>query len=99
MAALRDLQGIRNYIGQFNPTAARRVAARLEAAGDSLADLSARGRPTGRYRELTAIWPYVLRYRLADDRVIILRVRHGKQQPDPFHSLFPTAPFDREPSP
>ena len=26
VAALRDVQGIRAYIGQFNPTAARRVA-------------------------------------------------------------------------
>lgn len=79
-AALRDLQGIRVYIGQFNPTAARQVATRLKVAGDSLNELPDRGRPAGRYREITAIWPYVLRYRLADDTVVVLRVRHGKQR-------------------
>jgi toxin ParE1/3/4 len=80
--ALRDLQGIRGYIGQFNPTAAQRIGSRLRAAGDSLAELSDRGRPAGRYREITAVWPYVLRYRVAGDSVVIMRVRHGKQRPE-----------------
>ena len=80
-AAIRDLQGIRAYIGQFNPTAAQQVAARLLAAGNSLAEMTDRGRPAGRHREITVIQPYVLRYRLTGDLVTILRVRHGKRRP------------------
>jgi plasmid stabilization system protein ParE len=45
--ALRDLEGIRTYIGQFNPTAAQRIAAQLRAAGDSLTEFADRG-PTSR---------------------------------------------------
>jgi toxin ParE1/3/4 len=82
-SALRDLQGIRAYIGQFNPTAAQQMAGRLQVAGDSLGEMTDRGRSAGRYRELTAVWPYVLRYRPAGDQVLILRVRHGKQRPAP----------------
>ncbi len=82
-AALRDLQNIRTYIGQFNPTAAQQVADRLQSAGDSLDELADRGRSAGRYREMTAVWPYVLHYRHAGDQVLILRVRHGKQRPVP----------------
>jgi toxin ParE1/3/4 len=26
---------------------------------------------------MTTVWPYILRYRVEGDRVIILRVRHG----------------------
>lgn len=82
-SALADLQGIRDYIAQFNPTAARHMAARLIAAGNSLATLSERGRPAAQdNRELVAVWPYVIRYRIVGDEVVILRVRHGKRRPD-----------------
>ncbi len=80
-SALRDLQGIRAYIGQFNPTAAQQTATRLQAAGNNLAEMADRGRSTGRYREITVLRPYVLRYRLAGNQVVILRVRHGKRRP------------------
>ena len=30
-------------------------------------------------REMTTVWPYILRYRVEAERVIILRVRHGAQ--------------------
>jgi len=79
--ALDDLEGIRAYIGQFNPTAAERIATRLREAGDSLKEHTDRGRPAGRYRELTVVHPYVLRYRLVGDQVAILRIRHGKRRP------------------
>jgi plasmid stabilization system protein ParE len=32
-----------------------------------------------RLREMTTVWPYILRYRVDQDRVVILRVRHGAQ--------------------
>lgn len=79
--AIGDLQSIRNYIGQFNPSAAQRMAERLAAAADSLAEYAERGRliAYGR-RELTIIWPYLLRYRIDGDTVFILRIRHGAQE-------------------
>ncbi len=79
-ASLRDLRSIRSYIRQFNPGAAARLAERLLEAGDSLAENPARGRPVGNHRELTIIWPYVLRYRLTQNQVFIMRVRHGARQ-------------------
>jgi len=33
-------------------------------------------------RELTIVWPYLLRYRVDGDRVIVLEVRHGAREPD-----------------
>lgn len=78
-AAIADLVRIRAYIAQFNPIAARRMAERLIAAGDSLARFPNRGRPAGRYRELVVVRPYVLVYRVTDDLVEILRVWHGAQ--------------------
>ena len=83
VAARDDLRAIRDYIRQFNPAAARRIAIALVAAADSLTELPERGRPagTGR-REVVSIWPYVIRYQVLGDRVVILRVRHGRQRPD-----------------
>jgi toxin ParE1/3/4 len=80
--AVDDLRSIRDYIGQFNPSAAARFAARLVAKAESLADFSERGRPaSGARREMVVVWPYIIRYRIEDERVVILRVRHGAQRP------------------
>ena len=80
--AANDLQSIRDYIGQFNPAAAARFAAQLVATAESLTDFSQRGRPaSGKRRELVVIWPYVIRYRIEADRVVILRIRHGARRP------------------
>jgi addiction module RelE/StbE family toxin len=80
--ALRDLDAIRDYIGQFNPLAAQRMAERLRAAGESLAHFPQRARGKTRYRELVIVRPYLLRYRIVGERVEILAIRHGAQQPD-----------------
>jgi plasmid stabilization system protein ParE len=82
-AARDDLRRIRDYIGQFNPAAAERVALGLIAAADSLTMYPERGRPIGsRRRELVALWPYVIRYRVDEGLVVVLRVRHGMQRPE-----------------
>lgn len=79
--AVDDLRSIRDYIGQFNPSAASRFAARLIATAESLADFSERGRPaSSKRRELVVVWPYVIRYRIEPERVVILRVRHGARR-------------------
>ena len=82
-AALADLRAIRAYLEQFNPLAARKLAAALIATGESLANYPHRGRPvrnTG-MRELATTHPYVIRYRVIGDAVLILRVRHTSRRP------------------
>ncbi|MEC4591873.1 MULTISPECIES: type II toxin-antitoxin system RelE/ParE family toxin [Nitrospirillum] len=80
--ALRDVIGHRAYIAQFNPIAATDIAQRLAAAGDSLKTFPRRGRPGSKpgTREVTVIYPYVIVYKIEDDRVLILRVWHGSQE-------------------
>ena len=80
--ALADLASIDNYIHQFNPTAAAKVANSLSEAANSLEEFPERGHPIGRgYRDLVAIWPYLIRYRIVEDTAIILRIRHGMRDP------------------
>jgi plasmid stabilization system protein ParE len=43
-SALADLEGIRRYLGNFNPYAAREIAAGIVAASNSLATFPYRGR-------------------------------------------------------
>jgi plasmid stabilization system protein ParE len=72
------LEAIVEYVEAFNPAAARRLGERLIEAADSLAEFAERGRDAGLgRREMTTVWPYVLRYRVEMDQVVILRIRHG----------------------
>ncbi len=79
--ALADLARIRDYIGQNSPAAANRVAVQLVAACDRLEYLPERGRPglVPGTRELVALWPYIIVYRVAPEGVQILRIWHGAQ--------------------
>jgi toxin ParE1/3/4 len=81
-AALADIQRIRRYIADFNPYAARDMAQRILEAGDNLATFPFRGRavPNTRLREITVAPPYIVRYRVESERVVILRVRHGARR-------------------
>lgn len=79
-AAIADLIAIRNYIGHFNPAAARRMALRLRSTAESLAEFPDRGRlRRDGARELVAVHPYVIVYDVGATRVTILRVWHGAQ--------------------
>ena len=81
--AVANLDAIVAYISEFNPAAAERLAERLIALADSLAEFSDRGRDAGDgRREMTIVPPYVMRYRVDGERVIILRVRHGAREVD-----------------
>lgn len=63
--------------------AAQRMAERLLAAGDSLELQPLRGRAIERgRRELVFAAPYLIRYRIKDEQVFILEVRHGAREPD-----------------
>ncbi len=76
--AVANLEAIFTYVSAFNPAAAGALANRLIAVADSLATFPHRGRDVGGgRREMTTVWPYILRYRVDGDTLIILRVRHG----------------------
>jgi toxin ParE1/3/4 len=81
--ALAHLEAIRVYIEQFNPMAARDVATSLKELGDSLAAFPHRWRPVrgAGLRELVSTYPYIIRYYIDGDRVVILRVRHTSRRP------------------
>ncbi|PLR20295.1 addiction module toxin RelE [Caulobacter zeae] len=79
----RDLEGIRAYIGQVRPIAAQRLAIRLVTAVEALAQHPHRGRPAGGdVRELVAIAPYIVRYRIKGGMVQIIRIKHGAKRLD-----------------
>jgi toxin ParE1/3/4 len=81
--AVGNLEAIVTYISAFNPAAAARLAERLIAVADSLAEYSERGRDAGQgHREMTIVWPYILGYRVEGATVLILRIRHGAQERD-----------------
>jgi plasmid stabilization system protein ParE len=59
------------------------LAARLLAAANALAEHPERGRlVAGQTRELVVVWPYLIRYRIDADAVVILRIRHGAMDHD-----------------
>jgi addiction module RelE/StbE family toxin len=79
----RDLAGIHAYIGQFAPLAAQRFTTRLITAVESLAEHPHRGRNVGRdIREMVAIRPYLVVYKVTTEGVMILHIKHGAQLPD-----------------
>jgi len=76
--AVGNLEAIFTYVSVFNPGAATRIADRLIEVADSLAKFPNRGRDAGGgQREMTTVWPYILRYRVEGKTVVVLRVRHG----------------------
>ena len=81
--ALQQFERATDYLAEFNPRAAVRLAEGMVAAGDSLAHFPHRGRPVHgtTMRELVTAFPYIIRYRVVRDTVRILRVRHTSRQP------------------
>lgn len=80
--ALNDLDKIAAYIGIFDPEAAVRTRRELEALGNSLGDFPDRGRPSVRgTREMVTVRPYIVRYRVVREYVLILSVRHSARRP------------------
>ncbi len=79
--ALDGLAAIRAYIGAVKPLPAQRMAGRLVAAADGLSEFPGRFRSAGPVRELVAIKPYVIRYRVKGECIVILRIRHGARRP------------------
>ncbi|MBK6706268.1 MAG: type II toxin-antitoxin system RelE/ParE family toxin [Sphingomonadales bacterium] len=78
--ALDDLERQAVTIARDNPDAARRVAKRIRATGDNLADFATGhpGRVSGTYEKSVARLPYIIAYALNEDEsvVTILHVIH-----------------------
>lgn len=77
------MQAIQDYIAQFNPHAAQKVATEILETADELNVFPYRGRlaaGTG-LREIMTSYPYIIRYRVSGDMVIILRIRHMARTP------------------
>lgn len=80
--ALEQLSAIVTYIRLFDRVAADRIGSRLLACGNSLSTFPLRGRPAaGGTREMVTVRPYVLRYRVVGEQVVILSIRHAAQLP------------------
>lgn len=81
--ALQDLHHAWNYIAADNPQAADGVMERIRKAVESLLSYQNLGRP-GRVkgtRELVVVGtPYVVPYRIKQDRIEILAVIHGSRR-------------------
>ncbi|MBX9816109.1 MAG: hypothetical protein A4S12_10265 [Proteobacteria bacterium SG_bin5] len=76
--AIEQLDQIASYIALFDPAAAGRISTRLVELGQSLETFPNRGRPASNgTRELVSVRPYILRYEVQGDTVIILSVRHA----------------------
>jgi addiction module RelE/StbE family toxin len=81
--AQSDLAGIRDYVSQFAPLAAQRLAMRLIGAAESLSEHPLRGRSIGGDRRaIVAIPPYHIRYRVIGETVEIITIRHGAREPE-----------------
>ena len=80
--ALKELEEIVAYIEHFDAVAADKIAGKILAAGESLADFPNRGRPVADgCRELPSVPPFVIYYEVSGDTVDILDVRHGRRRP------------------
>lgn len=78
-----DLIAIADYIAADDPAAAHTVIDRIDAAVGQLADHPRLGRP-GRIADTRELvipgLPYIVAYRLHDERVQILRILHSARK-------------------
>ena len=84
--AIRDLQRIRDFLHQKNPIAAQRAATTIIQSVQVLGQQPKIGRPIedmpDAYREWVIEFGdsgYVARYRLDDETIVILAVRHQRE--------------------
>jgi toxin ParE1/3/4 len=81
-AALNDLKGQVSWIARDDPAVARRVAERIRATGDSLADFATGhpGRVSGTYEKSASGLPFIIAYaidqRADGEAIVVLHVIH-----------------------
>ena len=76
--AIAELERIRIYVARFDPHAATRLRDRIVVAANSLGTFPNRA-PEFRdgVRQLSTVYPYLIRYEVTDELVTIVSVRHG----------------------
>ncbi len=87
---LEDLQFVVAYIREDNPDAARRlyeVVRKRVPILSSYPQLGRTGRVEGTRELVVSGWPYIVVYRIKEQEVLILRVRHAAQE---WPESFPT---------
>jgi addiction module RelE/StbE family toxin len=81
--AERDLQRAVTFIQADNPAAARAVDQRLRGAVghlDRFPDAGRPGRTAGTREIVIPEYPYIIRYRVKDDQVQVLRIFHASRR-------------------
>lgn len=81
--AVQHLEAIRSYIAKDHSQAARGVAARILEGVDLLAahpHIGRAGRVIGTRELVVSGTPYVIPYRVKEDRLELIAVFHGKQK-------------------
>jgi toxin ParE1/3/4 len=93
--ALNDLEQIRRYIAEENPAAGARITAMIRNAVEQLTDhpnLGRSGRVEGTRELVIADTPYIVAYRVLNNRLRILSVIHvlvgGRSASDPRSRFF-----------
>ena len=81
---IAKLDEITAYIASDDPVAAVSFVARLVDLGESLAIFPNRSRARSNdVREMPSVPPYILRYRVIGDFVVIVDIRHNRRRPLP----------------
>lgn len=82
--ATRDLAGIADYLVERSPMGARSVERSIRKAMDLINSFPGGGRPLEQRPGVrvmpTARHPYLVFYRISDDELVILHVRHGARK-------------------
>jgi plasmid stabilization system protein ParE len=80
--ALVDLAQHTRCVANFNPRSAIILAQELRTSAQNLQLFPRHGRPglVENTRELIAVWPYVIAYRITGQSLEILRIWHGAQE-------------------
>ena len=84
--AVTDVARLKDFIQEKNPQAAQRAASRIKEATQILKENPEIGKPVEElilFRELLIPFGngnYILRYREEASRVVVVRVRHGKEE-------------------
>jgi toxin ParE1/3/4 len=81
--AVQHLAQIRSYIARDHPQAAQRVAARILESVNLLAGhphIGRSGRVIGTRELVVSGTPYVIPYRVKEDRLELIAVFHGRQK-------------------
>jgi toxin ParE1/3/4 len=82
--ALRDLDSIDGYLVERSPSASVNVLGAIKSSIDTLSFFPEIGRlvdDAGHRRMPVLRFPYVIFYRVADDELLILHIRHASRRP------------------